>query len=303
MAVGQDTLPAAACSLPSERLPSIPMALLLLSKPGIVLAETTAGFAGLLLASNGNLPAVGTICYTLLSLMLAASGAAMANCLLDADADQHMSRLSSRNRALYVAGNGLVVTVSMLLTIGAIFVAAILLNGLTLILLTAASVSYLLLYTLWLKRSTPWGVLAGTIPGALPPLIGAAAVSGHITPLPLILAVIIVIWQLPHFWFLSLQYGEQYRSAGFPVLPNTHGIDLTKRLTFLSSVALLPAVLLLGFIGRFSAGFMSIAALSGITFSMLSYHCLYQVNAYRAGFRLSLAYLAIVLSAVIFDSI
>lgn len=303
MAVGQDALQATAGVLLSERLPSIPVALLLLSKPGIVLAETAAGLAGLLLACNGQLPAAGTICWTFLSLIMAASGAAMANCLLDAAADRQMSRLASRNRALYAAGNGLVMTLALLLTFTAFLVAALFLNSLTLLLLVAASVSYLLFYTLWLKRCTPWGVLVGTIPGALPPLIGAAAVSGQITTLPLMLAGVIIIWQLPHFWFLSLQYREQYRKAGFPVLPITHGIDLTKRLTLLSSVAILPAVSALSLFGHFSAGFMFVTGLTGITFSLLSYHCLYRSKAYRAGFRLSLVYLAIILVAIIVDRI
>src|SRR6185369_6728732 len=140
------------------------------------------------------------------------------------------------------------------------------LNFLTLILLAAACSSYLLLYTLWLKRRSSWGVLAGAIPGALPPLIGAAAVTGRVAALPLLLGMVIVIWQFPHFWFLALQYSDQYRQAGIPVLPLTHGIKLTKRLTLLSSAALLPATLAFSLLGPVSPGFISAVLLTGMLF-------------------------------------
>ena len=240
MAAGQESCTATAAALSARRAPSRPGALLLLSKPGIVLAETVAGFAGMLLASSGQLPTAATLCWGLLSLIMAASGAAMGNCLLDAATDRQMPRLAARGRALAIAGRELVLIIVLLLTGAAFVVTLLFLNSLALLLLAAASSSYLLLYTLWLKRRSPWGVLAGAIPGALPPLIGAAAVSGHVSTAPLLLALIIFIWQLPHFWFLALHYHEQYHRAGIPVLPVTHGIDLTKRLTLWSSAALLP---------------------------------------------------------------
>ncbi|NVN98719.1 MAG: protoheme IX farnesyltransferase [Geobacteraceae bacterium] len=303
MAARPETCQATVAVLTAEQSPSLPTALLLISKPGIVLAETLAGFAGILLASSGQLPPASILCWTLLSLIMAASGAAMGNCLLDAAADRQMPRLAARSRALSTAGNGLVMTLALLLTAAAFLITALFLNSLALLLLIAASGSYLLLYTLWFKRSSPWGVLAGTIPGALPPLIGAAAVTGQITALPLLLAGIIIIWQLPHFWFLALQYLEQYRQAGFPVLPVTHGMDLTKRLTLWSAVAILPALMLLSLSGRFSEGFMLVMLLTGITFPLFCHHCLYRSSAYRAGFRVSLAYLAIILVAIIIDRI
>lgn len=288
-------------ALSAERAPSLLGALLLLSKPGIVLAETVAGFAGMLLASSGQLPTSATFCWALLSLVMAASGAAMGNCLLDAATDRQMPRLAARGRALATTGRELVLILVLLLTGAAFVVTALFLNYLALLLLAAASSSYLLLYTLWLKRRSPWGILAGAIPGALPPLIGAAAVTGHVSTAPLLLALIIFIWQLPHFWFLALHCREQYCQAGIPVLPVTHGIKLSKRLTLWSSTALLPATLAFNLSGSFSVGFTMVILLAGIIFPLFCYRYLYRNKDYRRGFIVSLAYLAVIFAAIIID--
>lgn len=284
-----------------ERSPNLIGALLLLSKPGIVLAETVAGFAGMLLSGGGQLPSAATICWGLLSLIMAASGAAMGNCLLDAAADRQMPRLAARSRALATAGRKLVLSLVLLLNGAAFMVTLLFLNNLALLLLAAASSSYLLLYTLWLKRRSPWGVLAGAIPGALPPLIGAAAVSSQVTVLPLLLALIIFIWQLPHFWFMALQYREQYCRAGISVLPVTHGIALTKKLTLWSAAALLPVTLVFTLSARLSPGFTLVILLAGLIFPLLCYYNLYGSENYRRGFIVSLVYLLIVFAAIITD--
>lgn len=301
MAAGPESCTVTAVAMSGERAPSLTGALLLLSKPGIVTAETLAGFAGMLLACGGQLPTVASLCWALLSLVMAASGAAMGNCLLDAAADRQMPRLAARSRALATAGRKLVLTIALLLTGAAFIVTFLFLNSLTLLLLVVASSSYLLLYTLWLKRRSPWGVLAGAIPGALPPLIGAAAVSGHVATASLLLALIIFIWQLPHFWFLALQFRNQYQQAGIPVLPVTHGVDPAKRLTLWSSAALLPASLVFTQFARLSPGFTLVILLAGISFPLLCYFSLYRSENYRRGFIVSLAYLVFVFAAIIID--
>jgi len=303
MATGPETCISPAAAMPEERVPSFSGAFLLLTKPGIVLAETAAGFAGMLLASRGLTSSATIVFWCLLSLIMAASGAAMANCVLEADTDRKMTRLSDRSLALATTDRTRVMTIAVLLMGGAFLLTGIFLNFLTLLLLAAACSSYLLLYTLWLKRRSSWGVLAGAIPGALPPLIGAAAVTGRVAALPLLLGMVIFIWQLPHFWFLALQYSDQYRQAGIPVLPLTSGIQLTKKLTLLSSAALLPATLLLSQLGSFSPGFISAIMCAGILFPLLCHRFLYRTAEYRKGFVVSLAYLAAIFMAIITDII
>jgi protoheme IX farnesyltransferase len=147
------------------------------------------------------------------------------------------------------------------------------------------------------------GVLAGAIPGALPPLIGAAAISSNVAALPLLLAGIVFIWQLPHYWFLALQYREQYQQAGIPVLPLTHGSKLTKRLTLLSALALLPMTLAFLLLGTFSPGFTLVILLAGILFPLCCYRYLYVTAEYRKGFIVSLVYLTVILVAIMAETI
>jgi heme o synthase len=303
MGAGPETCITAGATVPVARATSRPAALLLLTKPGIVLAEVVAGFAGILLASRALPPAAATVFCSLLTLIMAASGAAMVNCVLEAEADRRMPRLAARSRALTTIGKGRVLTIALLLIGGAFLLTALYLNSLTFLLLMAACSSYLLLYTRWLKHSSPWGVLAGAIPGALPPLIGAAAVSGSVAALPLLLGVIIFIWQLPHFFFLALRYREQYRQAGIPVLPLTHGSELTKRLTLWSAATLLPVTLAFALLGSFSPGFTLVTLLAGILLPLCCYYYLYRSSEYHKGFIVSLAYLAIIFVAIVTETI
>lgn len=297
MASGVESCLAAHPALASSRAPSLAGALLKLAKPGIVLAEVMAGLAGMLLAAPG--PVVVTaICPTLLAIALAAGGAAMLNGILDAAADRQMPRLAARCRALAAVGPSRVLAIALFLIGSGLALAALTSPPLALLLLVAACLSYLWLYTAWLKRRSPWGVLAGGIPGALPPLIGAAAVSGTLAAPPLLLAFIIFIWQLPHFWLLALDCRDQYAQAGIPVLPLTHGESLTKALTLTAALLLLPVTLALGRFGALSFAYLAVAGGAGVIFPLFCARCLYQTHAYRQGFIASLAYLLIVIAAI-----
>lgn len=280
----------------STREPGLAESLFLLAKPGIVLAEVLAGLAGIMLASPGQ-PLTAAGCTILLAIALAAGGAAMLNGILDAAPDRRMARLACRCRALEAAGSGRVLTVALLLMGGGLILAAVTASSLALLLLALGCCSYLCLYTAWLKRRSPWGVLAGAIPGAIPPLIGAAAVNSPLTAPALLLAVIIYLWQLPHFWLLALDCRDQYAQACVPVLPLTHGEPLTKALTLAASLLLLPFTLALGQLGSLSLGYLAVAA--GVIFPIFCARCLYRTHAYRHGFIASLAYLLTIIAAII----
>lgn len=298
---GPESCSATVATLPAAGAASLPQALLLLSKPGIVLAESMAGLAGILLSSRTVLPSASALFWCLVTLVMAASGAAMANGVFDAEADKLMPRLAARSLALAKLGKVRVLTMAFLLMGGSFLLAALFLNDLTLLLLVAACSSYLLLYTRWLKRSTPWGVLAGAIPGALPPLIGAAAVSGGVAVPPLLFGVMIFLWQLPHFWFLALQYKDQYQQANIPVLPSIYGIPLTESLILWSAVLLLAMSLAFARLGSFSSGLTLVILLAGILFLLCCYRTLLR-KEYCKGFVASLAYLAVIIGAIISDA-
>ena len=277
-------------------------ALIKLTKPGIVLTEVLAGLAGMLLvAPEQTIKSV--FVPTLLSIALTAGGAAMLNCLLEATHDRQMTRLASRCRALESADPGRVLFIALAMIVAGLSLAFLTAPPLVLLLLTFACLSYLLLYTMWLKRRSPWGVLAGCIPGALPPLIGAAAVSSAMTTAPLLLASLIFIWQLPHFWFLALEYRDQYVKAGIQVLPVAHGEALTRVLILSAALLLLPNTLAIGFCSGLSPLFFILTSAGGVIFFLYCMRCLYQIQSYRHGFRASLCYLMLVIIAICLDKL
>lgn len=280
---------------------AVSKSLLLLTKPGIVLAELLAGLGGALLASPS--PAGDRLWPLLLCLFMAAAGAAMTNGLLDAAEDRKMPRLARRSRALETAGKGVVRTTALILNGGAALVASIWLPPLTLLLLAAASLGYTAIYTSRLKRRTPWSVLVGGIPGALPPLIGSAAVSGTVLTAPILLGLLIYVWQLPHFWFLALHCREQYRTAGVPVLPLVHGERATVILIRLCSLALVPcSTAFCASMGKppVITALLSAAALAFAIFCF-SHSC--QKADYHTGFVASIAHMALILLTVIGNAI
>jgi protoheme IX farnesyltransferase len=277
------------------------VALLRMAKPGIVIAELAAAMAGMLLASS-SFPATGSLFRVMLCVALAASGAAMANGLIESASDRLMSRLALRCRALDLVGAH-VARVAAWGCIGtSLVLAAIFSNLLTLLLLGAALFFYLFLYTARLKRTSPLAVLAGGIPGALPPLIGAAA-TGSLPAAPLLLAVVLYTWQLPHFWFLALQCREQYQQARIPVFPLIYGERLTKILILAVNALNIPVTLLLSFSSRNSATCTLLLLLTGIILFFSSVWAVRRRYRYRYGFFGSLAYLTILLTALIIDAV
>lgn len=288
-------------TMPAVGAPGSIEALLLLSKPGIVLAEVLAGLAGMLLAA----PAFssGPAIPVLLAIASVAAGAAMLNGVLDAAADRRMARLVRRCQALEMIGRGRVLIIALSLIGLGLGLAVMTVPLLALFLLAGGCLAYLWLYTGWLKYRSPWGVLAGGISGAVPPLIGAAAVSNGFTAPSLLLALFIFIWQLPHFWMLALECRDQYAQAGVPVLSFTHGEAITRSLTMATSLLLLPLTLALGYSGGLSSCFMAVAWGAGVLFPLIMAHCIYRTLAYRQGFRVSLIYLLVIISAICADRI
>lgn len=284
-------------ALVSSGEPGLVRALIMLAKPGIVCAEVMTGLAGMLLAASEKpLPTTGWL--LLVAIAAAAAGAAMLNGMLDAAADRLMPRLARRCQALESVGPRRLLVIGLTLMAAGVTLAALSAPPLAAVLLASGCLSYLWLYTAWLKRRSPWGVLAGGIPGALPPLIGAAAVSNILTGPPMLLALTIFIWQLPHFWLLALYCRSQYARAGIPVLPLTHGEAVTKALTLAAALGLLPITVALGLQAGLPAGCLAVVGGAGVLFPLYCGRCLYLTRAFRRGFIASLIYLLIIIAAV-----
>ncbi|MBI5179122.1 MAG: protoheme IX farnesyltransferase [Nitrospinae bacterium] len=201
---------------------------LVLPKPGIVALVVVSTFTGLYVGGHG-LPPGHIAFWTLLGMGLATAGAAALNNFIDRDIDSIMRRTSGRSvpsgsvsaSAAYMAGTGLVMVALVLLKI---FV-----SGLVTVLTGAAVFIYVVLYSMFLKRRTPLATHIGGIAGAMPPLIGYAAAHGELDMQAVILFLIIVVWQQPHFWSLALKYREDYARANVPILPVAKGVEITKQ--------------------------------------------------------------------------
>jgi heme o synthase len=263
------------------------------------MAMALTGFTGMVLSGRG-LPDMASSLACMASLVLAAAGSAILNVLLEAPTDARMKRLERRVAAMERVGRPRALLLALIFIACGLIVARLCLNPHAALLLLAAILFYSLIYTLWLKRSA-WGAVPGALTGALPVLIGSAAVGRPIGPDGWVLFLVMLLWQPPHFWTLALRYREDFETAGMPVLPTILGARRTKALILLGNSALIAASLLFWATGYCSAFFAVAALLSGG--GLLTACCLFIIKANRFGlaFRCSIIYLIVLLLAIISD--
>jgi len=273
---------------------------ILLTRPVILLLVSMAGFTGMVMAARGlPAPRPAMICGAV--LLLTAAGSAMINSVLDFSLDCRMSRLTRRIRALKKLGKTRTVLVAATLITVGLLLSLVYLNLLVTLLTLTAAFAYLVPYTLRLKRSSPFGAIPGAIPGALPVLIGYGAVSPTIEPDGLILFLLVLLWQPPHFWTLALRYQEDYRAAGLPVLPAAMGEHYTKIFILLYSSSLIPLSLSLWFFGYCSAWFAVASFLTGgIFLATLIRHILFK-PIFIIAFHSTNGYLSLLLILIVTD--
>ena len=162
---------------------------------------------------------------------------------------------------------------------------------------------YAVVYTVWLKRSTPQNIVIGGAAGALPPVIGWAAVAGSLSIEPLLLFAIIFIWTPPHFWALALVKNDDYKAANIPMLPVVAGSLETRRQIVIYAVLLAPLAVVPSFIGMASVGYGVIAAITGLLFVALSLK-LFNTGDYKHAMQLfaySILYLFLLFLGLIID--
>lgn len=201
--------------------------LLGLCKIKVVAVMLVCTAVGMALATPG-LPPLANVVMGLLGIGMASCGAAAFNHVIDRHLDAVMTRTSRRP----VASKRLPVVVALgwatLLSIAGVALLAWQVNPLTAALTFASLIGYALIYTAFLKRATPQNIVIGGLAGAAPPLLGWVAVTGQISPEPLLLMLIIFAWTPPHFWALAIHKCDDYSRAGIPMLPVTHGVPFTR---------------------------------------------------------------------------
>ena len=278
-------------------------ALISLSKPNIILSVGLTGLTGMVLA-KGSFPEVSIIFYTLLSLILSAAGAAMINNLIEKDSDKLMKRLSSRVESLNLIGpTNLTVIASFLITFS-LGISFFKINIINFYFTLAAILSYTIYYTLFLKKSSPFGTVLGGIPGALPVLIGFASISPDLSISfinGIVMFTFMMLWQPPHFWLLAQFLAEDYKNAGFPVMPIVYGKTYTDYLIMIYSLSLIPFSLYFWIIGIASKFYAITALIIGLTFLFSVYKTFKSKQSYKMAFIFSIFYMLILHTVLIID--
>jgi protoheme IX farnesyltransferase len=273
-----------------------------LTKPRIMSLLLLTGAAGMFVGARG-LPPVGTLAVTLGGLALACGGASALNHVLDRDVDRLMRRTGHRPVAEERVAPARALEFGLALSAFSFVLLASLVNVLTAVLALVGNLFYVLVYTRWLKRSTPQNIVIGGAAGAVPPLVGWAAATGDLTLPALFLFLIVFFWTPPHFWALALVIKRDYEAARIPMLPVVRGDRETARQIVWYSIVLV-GVTLLPFAWR-TAGVLYLAAalLLGALFLRLAWRLRRETTPVRAGalFRFSLLYLALLFVAMALD--
>jgi protoheme IX farnesyltransferase len=274
---------------------------LILTKPGIVTLVLITTLGGVYIGSGGELDP-WTAFWTLLGTGLAAAGSAVINMVLDRDVDSLMERTSSRPLPRGSVGptGAFLFGSALLLTSFGLMIAFV--NPLATFLTMLASFSYVVLYTILLKRRTPIATEVGGISGALPPVIGYVAGAGEFDIKALTLFLIMFMWQPPHFWALALKYREDYRRAGIPTLPVSRGVRITKIKTLLYTVSLLPLSLVPYAVGMTGKVYLVVASVLSLLYLLLTLRFLFSKK--EEGMKLfffSIVYIAVLFTFMIVD--
>jgi heme o synthase len=249
-------------------------------------------------------PSLSLIALTLIGGSLSAGGAAAVNHYWDRDIDARMRRTSTRPvpsgrispRAALIFG-------VVLATLSFVVLAATV-NLLSAFLALSGFLGYVFVYTIWLKRRSPQNIVIGGAAGAVPPLVGWAAVTGGLDPAALYLFAIVFYWTPPHFWALSLLMKDEYARVGVPMMPVVHGEDETRRQIVLYTVLLGVLTLLPVVFGFFGAIYGVVAFALGGAFLVLALRLQRRADRRSAlrTYLFSLAYLAVLFAAMVLDA-
>jgi protoheme IX farnesyltransferase len=273
-----------------------------LTKPRVVSLVVFTAVIGMFLAVPGAVPAQVLLAGTI-GIALVAGAAAAVNCLVEQKIDAIMTRTSRRPLP-----RGELTSLSTLVfagVTGGIGLAVLYqwVNALTMWLTLATFVGYAVIYTVILKPLTPQNIVIGGASGAMPPVLGWAAVTGEVTIEPLLLFLIIFAWTPPHFWSLALYRTEDYARAGVPMLPVTHGKEYTRLQVLLYTLILFAASLLPYVVQMAGIAYLAAAAVLGGIFVVYAWRIYraYSDALAQKTFRYSIVYLAFLFAALLVD--
>jgi protoheme IX farnesyltransferase len=273
-----------------------------LTKPRVVKLIVFCALIGMLLAEPG-WPDLRLAAAATLGIWLVASAAAAFNCLVEQHIDAKMARTAWRPTAKGDLTTPQTLLFSAVLCAAGSAVLYLWVNPLTMWLTFATFVGYAVIYTVVLKPLTPQNIVIGGASGAMPPVLGWAAMRNEVGPEALMLCLIIFLWTPPHFWALALYRVEDYRKSGLPMLPITHGAEFTRLQVLLYTLVLFAATLLPFTYGM--SGWIYLASALALGAVFLAYAIMlwrdYSDLLAKRTFRYSIVYLSLLFSALLID--
>ena len=276
-----------------------------LTKPRVVQLIVFCALIGMVLAVPG-LPSraeLGVALIACLGIWLVAAAAAAFNCIVEKAIDAKMKRTAWRPTAKGQLGDRQTLLFSAALCALGSALLYVWVNPLTMWLTFATFIGYAVIYTVILKPLTPQNIVIGGASGAMPPVLGWAAMAGNVGPEALILFLIIFLWTPPHFWALAMYRVEDYRKSGLPMLPVTHGNEFTRLMVLLYTLILLAACLLPFIYGMSSWLYLVDSVVLSGWFCLYAYWLWrdYSDLLARKTFRFSLIHLSLLFAALLVD--
>ncbi|MEO5794867.1 MAG: heme o synthase [Rhodoferax sp.] len=276
-----------------------------LTKPRVIQLIVFCALIGMVLAVPG-VPTwmeVRRGLIACLGIWLVAGAAAAFNCLVEKGIDARMKRTAWRPTARNELQDWQTLLFSGLLCLAGSVLLYVWINPLTMWLTFATFVGYAVVYTMILKPLTPQNIVIGGASGAMPPVLGWAAMTDNVGPEALILFLIIFLWTPPHFWALALYRVEDYRKSGLPMLPVTHGNEFTRLQVFLYTLVLFAGCLMPFIYGMSSWLYLAVAVVLSLGFCGYGFALWrnYSDALARKTFRFSLIHLSVLFAALLVD--
>ncbi|MGH9077783.1 MAG: heme o synthase, partial [Acidimicrobiales bacterium] len=288
------------------RLPAMQVAAgyVALTKPRIVELLLVTTLPTMVVAARG-LPSVALMAATLAGGSLAAGGANAVNMVVDRDIDAVMKRTARRPLVTGVMSPRAALRFAVGLEVAAFAELWALVNLLSAVLAVSATLFYVFVYTLWLKRTSSSNIVVGGAAGAVPVLVGWAAVTGSISAAPLVLFALVFVWTPPHFWALAIKYRDDYRSVDVPMLPVVAPFTRVARQILAYTVAVWATSAAFGAVARMHALYWATAMVLGAAFTVLAVRLCRDHSEARAMrlFAYSITYLTLLFGAMAVDQL
>jgi protoheme IX farnesyltransferase len=273
-----------------------------LTKPGVVQLLVFTAVVGMFLATPGMVP-WDVLLLGSLGIGLAAAAGAVVNQVLDTKIDAQMARTRSRPLPTGRVAERDAYGFALTLGLAGLAVLVLFVNALTALLTFLSLIGYAIVYTVYLKRATPQNIVIGGAAGAAPPVLGWAAVNGEVSGYALLLFLIIFTWTPPHFWALAVARKSDYERAEIPMLPVTHGVEITKSFVLYYTILLLIVTLLPYLTGMSGALYLAGALLldGGFLYYALKLKLKPKTDTAMATFHYSISYLMALFTFLLVD--